>query len=174
VIEHLKAAAIAIVGIQNLDGALETIRSCRDADRMIYACGNGGSASMAAHFVTELLLVGKPIPAICLSADVNAVTCVANDHGFDAIFVRQLLGLAMPGDVLVCMSGSGTSPNVIRAVQWAKQRHLPTIGMTGSRGTLRKIVDVPVIVPSQDQEFIETGIFVAMHTLAYELMEGGT
>ena len=106
--------------------------------RTVFAFGNGGSAADAQHFTAEL--VGryererKPWPAIALTTDTSAITAVANDFGFDKVFARQIEALGRPGDVAIGITTSGSSPNVLRGLEAAKERGLITIALTGRGG----------------------------------------
>lgn len=120
----------------------------------ILICGNGGSAADAQHIAAEL--VGyyenqrRSWPAIALTTDTSALTAVSNDLGFEQVFARQVAGLAQPGDVLIAISTSGKSKNVIRAVEQAKQQKCRTIALTGaSAETLGSLCDLVLAVPAK-------------------------
>src|SRR5690606_14648690 len=104
----------------------------------ILACGNGGSAADAQHFVAEL--VGRferdrlPLAGVALNTDTSILTAVGNDYGFDALFERQVNALGQPGDILVAISTSGNSPNVIRAIEAAHDREMMVVALTGKGG----------------------------------------
>jgi len=128
----------------------------------IMLCGNGGSAADAQHIAAEftcrlrVLPVRPGIPAIALTTDTSFLTACANDFGFEAVFERLLDTLGNPGDVLVAISTSGTSPNVIRAVRKARQKGLFTVGLTGGTGgDLVRIVDRAIVVPSESTAHIQ-------------------
>jgi D-sedoheptulose 7-phosphate isomerase len=124
------------------------------AGNKIIFCGNGGSAADSQHLAAEL--VGRylkdrpPLPALALTVDTSALTAIGNDYSFDAVFARQVSGLGKPGDVLVGISTSGNSPNVIAAVQAAKKLNIVTVGMTGAGGgKLASSCDVCIRVPAR-------------------------
>ena len=124
----------------------------------IFWCGNGGSASESSHLAVELIGRFKnnrrPLPSISLNSDTSAITCIANDFGYDQIFVRQLRVLARRGDVLVAISASGNSQNLLTAVEFAKQNGIQTTGLTAfDGGKLRKMVDQCVHVPTGLKEY---------------------
>ena len=106
--------------------------------RRVLACGNGGSAADAQHFAAEL--IGRfereraPLPAVALSTDTSALTAIGNDYGFDEVFARQVRGLGDAGDVLVAISTSGDSPNVLRAAAQAQAQNMRVIALTGRAG----------------------------------------
>ena len=119
----------------------------------VLLCGNGGSAADAQHIAAEL--VGyyeqqrRSWPAIALTTDTSALTAVSNDLGFEQVFARQVAGLAQPGDVLIAISTSGKSQNVLKAVEQAKELGCRTIALTGaSAGLLESLCDVTVAVPA--------------------------
>jgi len=122
------------------------------AGRKVLACGNGGSAAEAQHLATEL--VGRfarsrrSLPAVALTADGTLATCIANDYGFDQLFARQLEGLAQPGDVVVLLSSSGNSANLLLALDAAPRLGLETVALLGRGGGRAKgRATVEIIVP---------------------------
>ncbi|MBI2516861.1 MAG: SIS domain-containing protein [Opitutae bacterium] len=124
------------------------------ASKKIIVCGNGGSAAEAQHFTTEL--VGRffknrrSLPAVALTADGTLLTCIGNDYGYDAIFARQIEGLAQPGDVVVVLSSSGNSKNILAALDAAKRHGIETIALLGRGGGKTKgIATCEIIVPGQ-------------------------
>ena len=132
--------------------------------------GNGGSAAdaqhLAAEFVGRYLRQRPPLPALALTVNSSAVTAIGNDYGYDEVFARQLEALAHPGDVVVGISTSGNSPNVIRGLVQARQLGLFTIGLTGSSGgRLRELVDVLIAVPSDETPRIQECHILAGHSL---------
>src|SRR5690606_25529619 len=118
--------------------AAEALFLALSSDCKILACGNGGSASDAQHFVAEL--VGRfererlPLAAIALNTDTSILTAVGNDYGYEEVFARQVSALGQPGDVLVAISTSGNSPSVLRAVESAQEREMIVIALTGKGG----------------------------------------
>ena len=134
-----------------LDSSEILINSLKGANKILI-CGNGGSAADSQHFAAEL--IGRfekerdSLPAIALTTDTSILTAVGNDYGFDAVFERQVKGLGRKGDVLIGISTSGNSPNVIRAINQAKAQGVQTIGLLGKDGgKIGQIVDISVIVP---------------------------
>ncbi|MEQ1627193.1 MAG: SIS domain-containing protein, partial [Nitrospira sp.] len=121
--------------------------------RKVLLFGNGGSATDAAHIAAEF--VGrykrerKPLPAIALATDIAAITCIANDYGFDELFARQVLAHGQKGDIAIAISTSGNSPNVLKGVAAARECGMITIAWTGGTGgKLAGLVDHPFVVPS--------------------------
>jgi len=120
----------------------------------ILIAGNGGSASMACHFAAEMVVRltsernREALPAIALSADLSVITAIGNDYGFENIYSRQIEALGHRGDMLIIMSTSGNSENLVRAVSTARQKQVITAGLLGGDGgLLGKQVDKPLIVP---------------------------
>jgi D-sedoheptulose 7-phosphate isomerase len=140
----------------------ETDRIVKQADDMaerlrrgckILVCGNGGSAADAQHLAAELsgryVKERKALAGIALTTDTSALTAIANDYGYDVVFSRQVEALGRPGDVLIGISTSGNSGNVIKAVESAKSLGMHTIGLLGKDGgKLKSLVDEALVVPS--------------------------
>ena len=123
-------------------------------------CGNGGSAADAQHLATEcmvrLQVPRAPLPALALTTDTSLLTAAGNDDGFETIFARQVAGLGRPGDVLLAISTSGNSRNVVRAVEAARCQGLRTLGFLGrDGGALRPLVDIALVVPSTHTQRIQ-------------------
>ena len=138
-LEHARVSASAAQCLPPvLEQIIATLVRCLRSGGKVLACGNGGSASDAQHFVAEL--VGRyreeraALPAIALNADSTLLTAVANDYGYERAFARQVEALAHPGDVLVAISTSGNSANVLAAAAAARARGCPVIALTGERG----------------------------------------
>ena len=137
--------------------------------------GNGGSATDAAHIAAEF--VGRykrertPFPAIALATDIAAITCIANDYGFDELFARQVRAHGQAGDVAIAISTSGNSPNVLRGVEAAKAMGLTTVAWTGgSGGKLASLVEYAFVVPSTVTARIQENHITLGHVLC-ELIE---
>lgn len=125
----------------------------------LLVCGNGGSAADAQHFAAEF--VGKfrekraPLPAIALTTDTSALTAIGNDFSFSEIFSRQVEAIGVKGDVLMGISTSGESANVLRAVTSARAKGMKTIGLSGAKGALQHAVDIAIVVPSESTPRIQ-------------------
>jgi D-sedoheptulose 7-phosphate isomerase len=137
-------------------------------------CGNGGSAADAQHIATECMVrlqeVRAPLAALALTTDTSLLTAAGNDDGFETIFARQVAGLGRAGDVLMALSTSGNSPNVIRAVEEARRRGLTTIGLLGKGGGhLCSLVDMAFVVPSSDTQRIQEVHITVGHILCAAL-----
>ena len=132
--------------------------------------GNGGSAAdaqhLAAEFVNRFLVDRKALAALALTTDTSVLTSIGNDRGMEQIFSRQVEALARPGDLVVAISTSGNSPDVLRAVEAARGLGCRTIGLTGgSGGTLAKVVDDAFVVPSQETPRIQEAHITLGHAL---------
>ncbi|MBB1163292.1 D-sedoheptulose 7-phosphate isomerase [Aquariibacter albus] len=138
--------------------------------RKIMFCGNGGSAADSQHLAAELtgrfIHDRKPLAAMALSTDSSALTCIGNDYSFADVFSRQVEGLGQAGDVLVGISTSGRSANVIKAVEAARGRDMQVIGLLGrDGGTLKALSDVAIVVPSPTTARIQEAHILIGHTL---------
>ena len=141
----------------------------RNGGRLL-ALGNGGSAAQAQHIVSELVgrfvLEREPLPAIALTTDTSILTAIGNDYGFEEIFARQLRALARPGDVVLAISTSGNSRNVLRALGTARDLNLKTIGLTGQTGgEMARSVDLCLCVASDSTARIQEAHLLISHIL---------
>ncbi len=140
--------------------AADTVcRALRNGQKVML-CGNGGSAADAQHIAAELMgrfLVDRsPLPAVALTTDTSALTAIGNDYAFEEIFARQVRGLGKAGDVLIGISTSGNSANVLRALEAARNLEIITIGLTGeSGGRMRALCDLAICVPSSQTNHIQ-------------------
>ncbi|PYJ44695.1 MAG: phosphoheptose isomerase, partial [Verrucomicrobia bacterium] len=137
--------------------------------------GNGGSAADASHFATELVVRftkdRRAQPAICLASDGGLLTAAANDYGFDEIFARQVAAFGQPGDALICLTTSGKSKNIVRALEEAKARKLKTIALLGrDGGSTIGVADVDLLVRSNSTARIQEAHQLLLHILC-EIIE---
>ena len=170
VLKQLDAASV--------DRAVACLREARDAGRTVYACGNGGSSAIASQMVVDIVKGAsyqkktRPFRMIGLSDNVGLVTAYANDVSFEAVFVEQLRNWAQKDDVLIAVSGSGNSANVLRAVEYANSVGCTTIGLTTDRGgRLKDLATLPLLVPSGHMGRLEDSFFIMTHILCYAFME---
>jgi phosphoheptose isomerase len=150
--------------------AAELIEQCLRAGQKLLVCGNGGSAADAAHFATEFvvrLIKDRPAyPAICLASDGGLLTAAGNDYGFDEIFARQVAALGREGDLLVCLTTSGRSKNVTRALEEAKKRKLKIIALLGrDGGSTIGLADVDLLVGGTSTARIQEAHKLLLHVL---------
>lgn len=136
-----------------IDESAERIIACLKHGGKVLLMGNGGSAADAQHIAAELVVRyvnnRQALPAIALTTDSSIITATGNDFGFERLFARQVEALAQPGDLVVGISTSGSSENVVRALQQAKQQGVETLGLTGeATGPISELVDQIIQVPS--------------------------
>jgi D-sedoheptulose 7-phosphate isomerase len=134
----------------------------------VLVCGNGGSAADAQHFAAELIVrfetERKALPAIALTTDSSILTAGANDYGIDTLFSRQIEGLGSKGDVLIAISTSGNSPNILKAIEAAKKKGMEVIGLTGrDAGKMKSLQINNIIIPSQITARIQESHIMAIH-----------
>src|SRR5436189_1328657 len=168
------AATKTLQSLVDLDAhlakAADLIEQCLRAGNKLLVCGNGGSASDAAHFATEFVvrfMKDRPAyPAICLTGDGGLLTAAGNDYGFDEIFARQVAAFGLPGDVLICLTTSGKSKNVLRALEEAKARKLKTIAFLGrDGGSSVGMADVDLLVTADSTARIQEAHQLLSHVL---------
>jgi D-sedoheptulose 7-phosphate isomerase len=157
--------------------AIDWLRQARDAGRTIYSCGNGGSAAIASQMVCDIVKGGsyqhpQRMKMICLSDNIGTVLAYANDVSYESVFVEQLKNFAVKDDVLIGISGSGNSPNVLRAIEYANHIGCRTIGLTtGKGGKLKDVAQLPLLVPSNHMGRLEDAFFAITHVLCYAFIE---
>ncbi len=130
--------------------------------------GNGGSAADSQHFVAEIVgrfkIERRALPAVALTTDTSILTAIGNDYGFESIFSRQVEALAAPGDVVIGLSTSGNSPNILKALNAARQQGCRTIGLLGKDGgSIKAACDLALVVPSTDTPRIQEGHITIIH-----------
>ncbi len=140
------------------------------SDRKLMICGNGGSAAdsqhIAAEFVNRFMLERPPLPAVALTTDTSIITSIGNDYSFDEVFSKQIKALGNEGDILLALSTSGNSPNVIEAVKTARKRGLYTVCFTGGTGgRLESLVNLSFLVKSKVTARIQETHIFAGHIL---------
>ena len=160
---------------EQIETVAQIIVKAFHAGNKVILFGNGGSATDASHIAAEF--VGRydrdraPLAAIALGTDMAALTCIANDYDYSDIFARQILAHGLPGDIAIAISTSGNSPNVIKAVQAARNCELITVGWTGKNGgALAPLVHYPFVVPSNVTARIQECHITLGHVLC-ELVE---
>lgn len=160
--------------LENVHLLSEKIAGTIKNGHKVISCGNGGSMCDAMHFAEEL--TGRfrndriPLPAIAIS-DPSHITCTGNDYGFESVFSRYIEGVGQPGDMLLGISTSGNSPNIIKAVKAARQKGLFTVALLGKDGGgIKELVDLPIIVPAQTSDRIQE-IHIKIIHIAIEATE---
>jgi D-sedoheptulose 7-phosphate isomerase len=158
------------------------ITSAFTSDRKLMLCGNGGSAAdaqhIAAEFVNRLEMERPPLPAISLATDTSIITCIGNDYSFNDIFKKQVKAIGLEGDVLLAISTSGNSQNVLSAAETAKEMGIYVAALTGCKGgKLKEISDLCLIVPSDRAARIQESHILAGHIICklvdHILFQGG-
>lgn len=149
------------------------VESIRGGGKLL-ACGNGGSAADAQHFVAELIGRMGPerrsLPAVTLSVDPSAVTAIGNDYGYEHVFARQVEGLGGSGDVLLAISTSGRSPNVLRAIHVARSKGMRVIALSGQGGDpLLAECDVTIRVPGSNTQRVQELHMAVLHAICGEV-----
>ena len=181
-IEYLKKA-IGSVNPAQVESFIDLLYDSYKKEKMVFVIGNGGSAANASHFAQDLAKGTRSsleqevrIKALSLTDNLPFVTALGNDDGYDTIFEQQLRTFASPGDILISISGSGNSPNIIKAVEWANNNGLVTVGVTGfDGGNLKKLNKHSVHVSLNDMctaESIHTVIFHYVILKLQKLLKG--
>ncbi len=180
--DSLRESANVKIAIEEACGKeiLESVEILTEAfknGRKLLLCGNGGSAADSQHIATEFMIrlshdLQRPaIPALALTTDSSNLTAGGNDIGFENIFARNIEGLGNKGDILIAISTSGNSQNIVNAVNTAHKKEMKVIGLLGNGGgKLKTIVDIPIIIPSSNTQRIQEGHITVAHILC-ELVE---
>ena len=162
---------------QDILSAVKIISDAYRKGKKVLLCGNGGSAADCQHIATELMIrlshhINRPaLPAIALTTDTSNLTAGGNDIGFENVFARNIEGLGNEGDVLIAISTSGNSLNIIKAVEKAGQKGMHIIGfLGGTGGKLKSSVHLPIIIPSPNTQRIQEGHITVAHIIC-ELVE---
>lgn len=165
------SAVLGNIPAEGLASVIHLLEEVHAEQQQVFLAGNGGSAATATHFANDLMTGvakggGRGFRAYALSDNSSAVTAIANDQNYAEIFSEQLKVLARPQDVLIAISASGNSPNIVRAVEAARHLDLRTIGFLGmGGGRVARMVDIALIVPSNDYGPIESVHLVFEHLI---------
>lgn len=162
---------------QDILSAVKIISDAYRNRKKVLLCGNGGSAADCQHIATELMIrlshhINRPaLPAIALTTDTSNLTAGGNDIGFENVFARSIEGLGNEGDVLIAISTSGNSLNIVKAVEKAEQKGMRVIGfLGGTGGKLKSSVHLPIVIPSPNTQRIQEGHITTAHIIC-ELVE---
>lgn len=162
---------------EDLLNAVKSITEAYQKNKKMLLCGNGGSAADCQHIATELMIrlshdLNRPaLPAIALTTDSSNLTAGGNDIGFENVFARSVEGLGNEGDILLAISTSGNSPNILKAVEKAREKKMFVIGLLGgSGGKLKDKVDLSIVIPSTNIQRIQEGHITVAHIIC-ELVE---
>ena len=152
---------------------IQLLTGCLKRGNKILIFGNGGSAAQAQHFAAELvnkfLKERPPLKALSLTTDTSNITSIGNDISFNAIFSRQIEALGDKGDVVIGISTSGNSPNVIEAIKMARKKEILTVALTGKGGELASEVEFLLDIPSENTPRIQEAHILLLHLLAQEI-----
>jgi D-sedoheptulose 7-phosphate isomerase len=165
------------VDVPRVEDAIEVLARARAEDRQIFVCGNGGSAATANHFACDMVKGAsygrrQRFRIMALSEQITTLTAYANDVGYEHVFAEQLKNFARPGDVLMALSGSGNSSNVIHAVEYANSAGCYTIGLSGrDGGKLAPLVNLSIHVDEPHMGRIEDAHMVICHMICYHFMD---
>ncbi len=182
IINSLAESAETKVNIQHecmdyINSAVDLLIETYTKGHKLLLCGNGGSAADCQHIATELMIrlnhkIQRPaLPAIALTTDTSNITAGGNDIGFENVFARNVEGLGQAGDVLLAISTSGNSSNIVKAVNKAKEKEMKVIGfLGGTGGQLLNLVDIPIKIPSYNTQRIQEGHITVAHIIC-ELLE---
>jgi D-sedoheptulose 7-phosphate isomerase len=170
-------AALDSIPVAAVAKLIETFREALKEDRQIFVFGNGGSAANASHFITDLGKgasdkIGRRFRCLSLNDNVSWMTALGNDYAYDQIFSRQLMNYGRPGDLVLVMSVSGSSPNVVRGVEWANQNGLRTIALVGGKkGRLAELAETVIVIDSAHYGRVEDAHMGICHMLCYAFIE---
>jgi D-sedoheptulose 7-phosphate isomerase len=172
--QHRALDSIPLDAVERL---VETVRRAWEEDRQIFVIGNGGNAASGSHFATDLGkgasdALGRRFRIITLADNVAWLTAIGNDYCYDDVFVRPLENYARPGDVLIASSVSGNSPNLVKAVEWARGKDLRTIALVGAkRGRLADLAEQTIVVDDTHYGRVEDVQMTIYHMICYAFME---
>lgn len=170
-------AAHDSIPLDAVAGLIEKLRMALKEDRQVFVFGNGGSGANSSHFVTDLGKgasgkLGKPFRVLSLNDNVNWITALANDFSYDDVFAGQLQNFGRPGDIAMAMSVSGNSPNLVKAIEWAKEHGLTTVALVGGkRGRLAEISDYVIAIDDTHYGRVEDAHMNICHMLSYAFIE---
>jgi len=170
-------ATLASLNVEALEGLVTTLRKAWSEDRQIFAVGNGGSAANASHFAVDLGKgssdkLGKRFRVLSLTDNVAWITALGNDYSYDDIFVRQLTNYARPGDVVIGISVSGNSPNLVKTMEWCRAHGVWTVALVGAkRGRMAELADQLVVIDDTHYGRVEDAQMTILHLLCYAFME---
>jgi len=169
--------AIETIDLEKVGQAIEILVQARDQDRRVFVCGNGGSASTASHFVCDMVKRAsfrrdKRFRIMALTDSLPTITAYANDVSYDCVFVEQLKNFAEPGDVVMAISGSGNSPNVLQAIEYANSIGCRTIALSGRNGgKLGPMAQLNLQASHPHMGRIEDVHMIVMHMICYYFMD---
>jgi D-sedoheptulose 7-phosphate isomerase len=170
-------AALDSIPLDAVGRLIERLRKAVAEDRQIFAFGNGGSAANCSHFATDLGKgasdkIGKRFRVSSINDNISWITALGNDYAYEDVYVRQLENYARPGDIVIALSVSGNSPNIVKAVQWSRDHGVFTAALVGAkRGKLAEIADEALVIDSPHYGRAEDAHMAICHMLCYAFME---
>jgi D-sedoheptulose 7-phosphate isomerase len=170
-------AAVDSIPVEQVAKLIDRLRVALREDRQIFVFGNGGSAANASHFITDLGKgasdkLGRRFRCLSLNDNVSWMTALGNDYAYEDIFVGQLKNYARAGDLVMVMSVSGSSPNLVKAVGWCREHGVKTVALVGGkRGKLADIADEVIVINSEHYGRVEDAHMNICHMLCYAFME---
>jgi D-sedoheptulose 7-phosphate isomerase len=170
-------AALDSIPVEAVAQLISKLQEALREDRQIFVFGNGGSAANASHFATDLGKgasdkLGRRFRVLSLNDNVSWLTALGNDYAYEDVFVRQLMNYARPGDIALALSVSGNSPNVVKALEWAKTNRLHTIALVGAkRGRVDDLADQLIVINDTHYGRVEDAQMGICHMLCYAFME---
>jgi D-sedoheptulose 7-phosphate isomerase len=166
---------LEVLDLNAIGKIVDILLKCREDQGTMYIFGNGGSAASASHIAGDFLKgisygMQKRFKTHCLNDNIAGTTAITNDLSYDEIFIEQLKTYLAPGDVVIGISGSGNSENVVRAIAWARKNKAVTIGMTGYEGgRLKDTAEYVIHVPVRDMEITEDVHTIIFHAIKQEV-----
>lgn len=170
-------AALDSIPVADVEKLIKLFQQALNDDRQIFAFGNGGSASNCSHFATDLGKgssdkLPKRFRCLSLNDNVSWLTALGNDYAYEDVFVRQLINYARPGDIVLALSVSGNSPNVVKALEWSKNNGVTSIALVGrKRGRVAELATHVIVIDSEHFGRVEDAHMGICHMLCYAFME---
>ncbi|MGV3773604.1 MAG: D-sedoheptulose-7-phosphate isomerase [Verrucomicrobiales bacterium] len=170
-------AALDSIPVGEVAALINKLKAAHQQDRQIFIFGNGGSASNASHFITDLGKgasdkLAKRFRCMSLNDNISWITALGNDYSYEEVYSRQLTNFAKPGDIALTLSVSGNSPNLVKAFEWANQNGLETVAIVGAKkGKLAQIAKQVIIIKDEHYGRVEDAQMGICHMLCYAFME---
>ncbi len=174
---HEHKSALESIPVDSVESIINDFRKALKEDRQIFVFGNGGSAANASHFITDL---GKSssdktyrrFRCLSLNDNISWITAIGNDYAYEDVFLRQLENYARPGDIVLVMSVSGNSPNLVKAIEYCKEQNIYTIALTGGKkGRLAELADKVIVINSTHYGRVEDCHMHICHMICYAFVE---
>ena len=165
------------IPVEQIEVLIASLKNCLKEESQIFVVGNGGSAANASHFITDLGkgasdAVGKRFKCMSLNDNVSWMTALSNDYDYESVFEQQIINFANPDDLLIVLSVSGNSPNVVKALTWAKENGVKTIALAGAnKGRIAEIADEAIVIDSHHYGHVEDAQMTICHILCFAFME---